>query len=107
MQQRKQVKSGLWLTPGVKIDLTNEKGKKLVDLADEVGNEFIIEILQEFKPKNALVMAALSGNLEKLEKVVKKDGVDLNIKDWSYTRPSDWKTHPPPSTCRMCESWVV
>ena len=79
-----------------KIELVSKEGKKLADLAEEVGNEFIIEILQEFKNKNAVVMAALSGNLEKLEKAVKKDGVDFNIKDWSYTRPSDGKrTHRP------------
>ena len=79
-----------------KIDLVNEQGKKLTELADEVGNEFIIEILKEFKNKNALVMAALSGNTEKLEKLTRKDDVDLNLKDWSYTRPSDGKrTHRP------------
>ena len=74
-----------------KIDQVNEKGKKLSTLADEVGNEFVIETLKEFKNNNAVVMAALSGNLQKLEKVVKKDDVDLNTKDWSYTRPSDGK----------------
>ena len=79
-----------------KIELVNEEGKKLTELADEVGNEFIIEILKEFKNKNALVMAALSGNTEKLEKLTRKDDVDLNLKDWSYTRPSDGKrTHRP------------
>ena len=79
-----------------KIDLVSEHGKKLIELAEEVGNEFIIEILNEFKNKNALVMAALSGNLEKVEKLAKKDDVDLNAKDWSYTRPSDGKrSHRP------------
>ncbi len=79
-----------------KIDLQNDHDKKLMELAEEVGNDFVVEILKEFKPKNAVVMAALSGNYEKLEKTIKKGDVDLNIKDWSYTRPSDGKrTHRP------------
>ncbi len=79
-----------------KIDQRNDQGTSLMQLANKVGNEYIIETLKEFEPKNAVVNAALSGNQEKLEKAVKKEGVDLNIRDWSYTRPSDGKrTHRP------------
>ncbi len=76
---------------GCKIDVKNDEGQAMMEVAKEVNSDFIIQLLNEHKNTNALFHAALAGNSKKVQKLCAAGDLDLNFKDWSYTRPSDGK----------------
>ena len=75
-----------------RIDIRKE-GMKLIKMAEEEGNEAIVELLKERKHTTALVYAALGGDTKSVKDLTKKENVDVNAQDISYLR-HDGERHP-------------